>query len=185
VLRAVAYIGDADFKNDERLKYMPAFIRGSMWGPTAFNQNQRAAEDNAVAKRVFMKQLEIVGAMQRAGVRIIAGTDTPNPYVFPGFSLHDELALLVKAGLTPMEALQAATRNAAEYAGQLATVGTIEKGKIADLVLLDGDPLSDIANTKRIDSVIVGGRLVDSRAITEMLSKVEATSNPKGVINDK
>jgi imidazolonepropionase-like amidohydrolase len=178
VLRAIAYIGDADFRSDERLKYMPAFIKSGMWGPTAFGQNQRAAEDNAVAKRVFLKQLEIIGAMQRAGVRIIAGTDTPNPYVFPGFSLHDELALLVKAGLTPMEALQAATRNAAEYAGQLATVGTIEKGKIADLVLLDADPLSEIANTKRINSVIVGGRLVDRAAIAEMLSKVEASGKP-------
>jgi imidazolonepropionase-like amidohydrolase len=176
VLRAIAYIGDADFRSDARLKYMPAFIKSGMWGPTAFGQNRRSAEDNAVAKRVFQKQLEIIGAMQRAGVRIIAGTDTPNPYVFPGFSLHDELALLVKAGLTPMEALQAATRNAAEYAGQLATVGTIEKGKIADLVLLDADPLSDIANTKLINSVIVGGRLIDRTAITAMLSKVEATN---------
>lgn len=80
--------------------------------------------------------MEIVGAMHRAGVKFLAGTDTPNPYVFPGFSLHDELALLVKAGFTPMEALQAATRNPAEYLGRLDSLGTIEESKIADLVLL-------------------------------------------------
>ena len=150
-----------------------------MWGPTAFGLNARTSEDNALAKRVFTRQLEIIRAMHLAGVRIIAGTGTPNPYVFPGFSLHDELALLVKAGLTPMEALQTATRNAAEYAGQLDVVGTIEKGKIADLVLLDADPLADIANTTRINSVVVGGRLLDRAAINSMLAKVEAANKKK------
>ncbi len=179
VLRSIAYMADADFRNDERLKYIPAFLKMSMWGPTAFGLNTRTSEDNALAKRVFTRQLEIIRAMHLAGVRIIAGTDTPNPYVFPGFSLHDELALLVKAGLTPMEALQTATRNAAEYAGQLDVVGTIEKGKIADLVLLDADPLADIANTTRINSVVVGGRLLDRAAINSMLAKVEAANGSK------
>lgn len=179
VLRALAFIGDDDFRNDPRMKYVPDYLRNTMWGPTAFGRNARTAEDNAGAKRVFQKNLEMIGAMNKAGVAIIAGTDTPNPYVFPGFSLHDELALLVKAGLTPMEALQAATRNAAEYLGLLDQTGTIEKGKSADLVLLDANPLVDIASTTRIRSVIASGRLIDRAALDEMLAKVEAMANPK------
>jgi imidazolonepropionase-like amidohydrolase len=106
-------------------------------------------------------------------VKILAGTDTAAPFVYPGFSLHDELALLVHAGLTPMQALQSATSRAAEFMGKSATQGTIEKGKVADLVLLDADPLADIQNTSRIRAVVVRGRLLDRAALDEMLSSVE------------
>src|SRR5207244_5453779 len=136
-------------------------------GADSFGLKRRTADDNAGAKRVCQKSLEIVGAMRRAGVQIIAGTDTPNPFVFPGFSLHDELGLLVKAGLTPMDALQAATRNAANYLGMLDSAGTIEKGKLADLVLLDADPLADIRNTKKIKAVVVGGKFVNRAMLDE------------------
>src|SRR5919201_905900 len=112
--------------------------------------------------------------MRRAGVEFLAGTDALNPFCFPGFSLHDELALLVSAGLTPMEALQAATRNPARYLGTIDTFGTIEKGKTADLVVLDADPLADIHNTTRIAGVIVGGRYFPKTALDEMLAGIEA-----------
>jgi imidazolonepropionase-like amidohydrolase len=179
VLRSIAFIGDDDFRNDARLNYIPEFIRSGMWNQTAFGLNVRKPEDNAQAKRVFQKQLEIIGVMKRAGVEFIAGTDTPNPYVFPGFSLHDELALMVKAGFTPLEALQSATRNAAKYLGRLDSSGTIEKGKLADLVLLDQNPLADIGNTKKIRAVMMGGHLVERAALDEMLAKVEATNRKK------
>jgi imidazolonepropionase-like amidohydrolase len=174
VLRAIAFIGDESFRNDPRLRYIPASLRSTMWGPSAFGRDKRTAEDNASAKRVFQKQLELVQVMKRAGVPFIVGTDTPNPYVFPGFSLHDELAMFVQAGFTPMQALQAATRNAAQYLGKLDALGTIEKGKLADLVLLDASPLTDISNTKKIRAVVLGGRLVDRAMIDEMLAKIEA-----------
>ena len=179
VLRSIAFIGDDDFRSDARLNYIPEFIKNGMWNHTAFGQNVRTPEANATAKRVFQKQLEMIGAMKRAGVEFIAGTDTPNPYVFPGFSLHDELALMVKAGFTPLEALQAATRNAAKYLGRLDSLGTVEKGKLADLVLLDANPLADIGNTKRIRAVMTGGRLVEKSALDEMLAKVEAANRKK------
>ena len=115
----------------------------------------------------------VVGEMQFAGVKILAGTDTAAPFVCPGFSLHEELALLVHAGLTPMQALAAATSRAAEFMGKSATQGTIEKGKVADLVLLDADPLADIHNTSRIRAVVVRGRLLDRAALDELLSSVE------------
>jgi len=171
VLRAQAFIGDADFRNDLRLKYIQNFLRKQFW-EDGFGFSSRTAEDNARTRRVFQKQLEVVGMMKRAGVDFIAGTDTANPYVFPGFSLHDELALLVQAGFTPMEALQAATRDPARYLGRLDSVGTIEKGKIADLVLLDANPLAEIGNTRKINAVVVGGTLITRPELDKMLADV-------------
>ena len=88
--------------------------------------------------------------MHKAGVGFLAGTDEANPYCFPGFSLHDELAHLVEAGLTPLESLQAATINPARYLGKEPSQGTLAVGKDADLILLDADPLADIHNTTKI-----------------------------------
>ena len=114
------------------------------------------AEDVRVGRLLVRKQFELVAAMQRAGVKILAGTDLPPD----GLTLHEELALLTEAGLTPMEALQAATRNPAEFLGRLNSFGTVERGKIADLVLLDANPLEDIRNTRKIRAVFIGGKLV-------------------------
>jgi imidazolonepropionase-like amidohydrolase len=114
--------------------------------------------------------------MQRARVGILAGTDAGSaPYVFLGFSLHDELDLLVQVGLTPMEALQTATRNAARFMGKEMEMGTVEKGKLADLVLLDANPLIEISNTRKIAAVILGGKLLPRESLDDMLSKVVAT----------
>ena len=103
---------------------------------------------------------KLVGDMHRAGVEFLAGTDMgPSTPVVPGMGLHDELELLVQAGLTPMEALQSATRNPARYFGKLADMGTIEPGKLADMVLLDANPLEDIRNTRKIRLVVLKGRI--------------------------
>jgi imidazolonepropionase-like amidohydrolase len=131
----------------------------------------------AQGRKLFQRQLELVGDMHRAKVRFLAGTDTPNPFVFPGFSLHDELALLVQAGLSPLEALQTATRNPAEYFNQLDEFGTVEKGKTADLVLLEANPLLDIRNTKKIAAVVIGGKLILKPQLEEMLAEVEAAAS--------
>ena len=96
-----------------------------------------------------------------------------NPQCFPGFGLHDELALLVDAGLSPLAALQAATRNAADFMGQLDRRGTIEVGKTADLVLLDKDPLADIHNTRSIQAVVLRGKLYSRAALDAMLAKAQ------------
>ena len=115
--------------------------------------------------------------MYRAGVPILAGTDTMNPQCFPGFGLHDELALLVDAGLSPLAALQAATRNAADFMGQLDRRGTIEVGKTADLVLLDKDPLADIYNTRTIQTVVLRGKLYPRAALDAMLAKAQTLAS--------
>ena len=118
--------------------------------------------------------LRIVGKMNAAGVPVMAGTDTTAPYVFPGSSLHEELALLVQAGLTPMQALQAATKRPAELLGRLQTQGTIHQGKTADLLLLDANPLEDIHNSEKIRAVVLRGKLLDRKALDELLTKEES-----------
>ena len=112
--------------------------------------------------------------MRRHRVKILAGSDAPNPNAYPGFSLHDELEFLVAAGLTPIEALRAATVSPAEFFGKLDEMGTIETGKFADLVLLDADPLADIRHTRRIRAVVVNGRLLSRETLDEMLQKAES-----------
>lgn len=90
----------------------------------------------------------------------------PEPGAFPGFGLHDELRLLVEAGLTPLQVLQSATLNPARFLGRTDDLGTVEAGKLADLVLLDANPLEDIGNTRRIRAVVVDGRLLERPALT-------------------
>lgn len=144
------------------------------WG---VRRDHRSEDAKAGAKKVLQKEFEIVGAMQKAGVPILAGTDTGNPFCFPGFSLHEELALLVIAGLTPAEALRSATLNPAKFFGLDKTLGTIEVGKIADLVLLGANPLEDIRNTQRIKAVVSNGQLFDRRALDKLLADAEGAAN--------
>jgi imidazolonepropionase-like amidohydrolase len=173
VLRSSAFLGDENFRRDQRLRFIPPQIK-ERWSLRIANRNE---ENYANAKKVFQKQLEIVGAMRKAGVQLLAGTDTGNPFCFPGFSLHEELALLVIAGLTPVEALRSATLNPARFLGLEKTLGTIEQGKLADLVLLDANPLEDVRNTQRINAVVSSGRLFDRNALNKMLAQAEAATN--------
>jgi hypothetical protein len=108
-------------------------------------------------RREFGKFQELVGRMAREGVLLLAGTDTPEPQCTPGFSLHQELEMLVESGLTSAEALRAATLHNAMALRQQNNLGSIAPGKLADLVVLDADPLADIRNTRRIELVVRGG----------------------------
>jgi len=116
-------------------------------------------------RREFAKYQELTGLLYRAGVPLLAGTDTPEPFVPPGFSLHQELELLVQSGLPPAAALQAATLHNAQALGQERNLGSLEAGKLADLVILEANPLEDIRNTRKIFRVFRGGRAVDPRAL--------------------
>ncbi len=117
-------------------------------------------QDLAQLRRLLDGEIKLVGRMHAAGVQLLAGTDTPSPLVPPGASLHDELELFVRAGLTPAEALRTATVNPARCLKRTADLGTIEPGRYADLVLLTADPLADIRNTRAIGAVWVAGRKV-------------------------
>ena len=119
----------------------------------------------ADAKRRVAEILSNVGMLHQQGVLIALGTDTGFAYGFPGYSAHRELELLVRAGLTPMEALEAATRRAAEMIRADRAFGTIEVGKRADLLILGANPLTDIRNTRSLEAVVSEGRLVDRAAL--------------------
>jgi imidazolonepropionase-like amidohydrolase len=173
-----AQIDDPLIANDPRLKYLSREVRAK-WD-AGYYKNVPPEPRAAIVKLSrlqFDESERLVGLMYRAGVPILAGTDTMNPQCFPGFGLHDELALLVDAGLSPLAALQSATRNAAEFMGQLDHRGTIEVGKTADLVLLDKDPLADIHNTRSIQAVVLSGKLYRRAALDAMLAKAQTLTS--------
>lgn len=173
-----ASLDDASFANDPRLKYVKPSWR-NRWLAMTKDAVNTSSGDWSARKETIRKEKALVGKMQKAGVGILAGTDDANPYSFVGFGLHDELAMLVGAGLTPMQALQAATLNPAKFFNKLDSLGTIEKGKLADLVLLDANPLENIRNTGRIDGVVVNGRYFSKAALQQILDEVEAAAKKK------
>ena len=155
--RGAFFVDDDSFTQDPRLIYVLPWIR-SRWDE--YKQSLKSAEVVA-GRRVFDKWIAVTGEMYRAGVGLPAGTDASDePWVFAGSSVHDELGLLVQAGLTPLAALQTATINPAKYLGTTKVSGTITAGRIADLVLLDADPLVSIANTRRIHALVLRGRFL-------------------------
>jgi imidazolonepropionase-like amidohydrolase len=174
-------IDQTDFAHDARAKYAPAYWKDVTWKRfTEQIVHEFNSDDLATRKRFVEKELEVVNAMHRAGIPFLAGTDTPpGVYIFPGFSLHEELQRFVAAGFTPMEALQTATLNPAKFLGMEDRLGTIEKGKLADLVLLDANPLDDIRNTQRIAAVIVNGRYLSRAELDKMLREVEKAAKAK------
>jgi imidazolonepropionase-like amidohydrolase len=111
------------------------------------------------------KQIDLIAAMHKAGVKVLAGSDFSDWALVPGVDLHNELALLVLAGFSPMEALQAATVLPAQFLEKTADFGTVERGKTADLVLLDADPLESISHTRKIHAVVLGGRYLPIREL--------------------
>lgn len=164
--------------DDPLMRFIPKSQRWR-WDPRQDGRIQgRGIERQEIERQFYDKDRALIAPMRAAGVGFLAGTDTPDGFAFPGFSLHEELAQLVEAGLTPMEALQAATSNAANYFG-LKDVGTIAVGKRADLLLIDASPLEDIRNTRKISAVIVNGRYLSKEALSVILDKAagEADKN--------
>jgi hypothetical protein len=169
VYQPYAHGFDSASTHPEWAGYVPGIVQGGWQGA----EDRVTLPDSMVVRSFF--SFDRTRDLHRAGVKLLAGTDMPQAFVYPGFSLHEELALLVKSGLTPMDALRAATYNPAEYLGALDSLGNVAKGKVADLVLLDADPLADIHNTTRIDVVIANGRLFDAAARARLLSRVDST----------
>ena len=167
-----------DFSNDPDLRYAPASWRERSW--PKFKKGILEALDTdplPVREKFVLHELGVVKRLHDAGVPFLAGTDTPAGVgVLPGASLHRELERFVAAGFTPLEALQTATRNPAIFLGKLADFGTVAEGKVADLVLLDANPLDDIRNTRKIAAVVAGGRLYTRADLDRILAGVEEYS---------
>jgi imidazolonepropionase-like amidohydrolase len=168
-------VDDIDLSHDPLIKYAPASWKDHTWPMFVSDIKKDMDTDPLPVRKKFVQmELDMTLAMFRAGVPFMAGTDTAaGVHIFPGFSLHQELVLFQRAGLTPMQALQTATLNPAKFMGRTADLGTVEKGKLADLVLLDANPLEDIANTQRIRGVVLAGRYFDRPALDRMLRGVE------------
>jgi imidazolonepropionase-like amidohydrolase len=167
-------IEETDSGTDPLAKYAPLAWKERTWAMFTRDIKKGWSSDPLPDREAFVRaEFKMVNDMKKAGIGILAGTDTAaGVRVYPGFSLHTELELLVEAGLTPMEALQAATKNAAEYFG-LPDTGTIEEGKRADLVLLDANPLESISNTRKIRSVVLNGRYLSREDLDGLLHTIE------------
>ena len=170
------YLEDGTLPYADWLKYMPrSFWTNWKSSPGFVNPT---AQDLIDGKNDLRKSIEVVAGLRRAGVKVMAGTDAngPFPALIPGISLHEELRLFVQAGYTPAEALRTATLDPSRFLGKEKDFGSVERGKIADLVLLDADPLADIRNTQKINAVVLNGRLLDRKSLDEVLARLEAAS---------
>jgi len=154
------------FANPEQ-KRIPTAIRVD-W-PVPGNTPMPPATPTYI-QRVWNRYLEIVARMQADGVPLLAGTDTGDPWSYPGAELHEELELLVKAGLTSAQALRTATINPAKFLDAEDSFGNVQVGKLADLVLLDANPLDDIRNTRRIDGVFLGGEWSSKKKLDSLVA---------------
>jgi imidazolonepropionase-like amidohydrolase len=176
--RGGEFLDQRDLKHQPLDKYVPAYWRDVTWRRFTDEMMPELLRDPLpLRQQYFAENLKMVGAMNKAGVPFMAGTDTaPGVYIMPGFSLHDELANFVEAGFTPMQALQTATSNPARFLGMESELGSIEPGKIADMLLLAANPVDDIHNTQKIAAVFADGRFFDRAALDRILSGVEAAA---------
>lgn len=157
---------DPAFLSDSRMDYLDPLSRWAFKDDLAATASRYPGEAGASALETYFELgLDLTGKAYRAGVPILVGTDT----ALGGFRYHDELAHLVRAGLSPAEALKAATLDAASFAGVAHKFGSIERGKAADLVLLSANPLDDIRNTRRIELVVLAGRRYDNKGLNALL----------------
>jgi imidazolonepropionase-like amidohydrolase len=167
---AAYFVDDDAFLKDPRLAYvMPKIYK--RW---EHYRNSVKPEDLAAGKLLAKRWAQLAYELHSAGVGLLAGTDSSDePWTFAGFSLHDELRLLVDAGLTPLEAVQTATLNVAKFFGTTATSGSVSPGKVADLVLLDANPLENISYTQRIYAVVLRGRFLNRAKLDQILEQVK------------
>jgi len=177
VLRAKAILDEPSLVRDPRLRAVPDLVR-SAWGGIRAGQSGRPPAYWREKRARFRGELALTDAAWEDSVPLLAGSDAGALYTYPGSSLHDELVQLVRAGLTPAAALRAATLGPAEFLGATDSMGTVAAGKVADLVLLDADPLADIRNTRSIRAVVLRGRLFGRAALDSLLRSAGGPASP-------
>jgi imidazolonepropionase-like amidohydrolase len=166
---------DAILADTSSMQLVPSAVRRN-WEDRMGSEIGRTIRE--ILGPIVPLQAENVRLLNDAGVILLAATDVGIPMLVPGLSLHEELELLVAAGLTPLAALRAATVNPARVLGLADELGSVEAGKLADLVLLDADPLADIANTQRIRAVVADGRVYRRGDLDALLSGIRALDQP-------
>jgi hypothetical protein len=185
VLRVWGRLDDSKFTSDPRLAYVGKKSRERWQQRVAPQQRRWTNVEYNFARGIFEMDEHIVSAMFRSGVPLMAGTDAMNPFCFPGFGLHDELAMMVESGLTPLATLQSATINPTKFLSAIAAdstnldkldSGVIAPGKLANLVLLRADPLLDIHNTTQIQAVCLRGKYFDQPALAQLLESAKQTA---------
>jgi hypothetical protein len=174
--RRDALAGDSAFRHDPRSRYLFPLLQQDWLRHLDNMVTHDAAASGATLQDFYRKGLDLTGAAHRAGVRVLVGTDGGDAFSFPGSAVHDEMEELVRAGLTPLEALRAATLSAAEFLDLPDRYGSVAPGRRADLVLLDGNPLETVAHTRRIRAVFFGGYHLDRTRLDAMLADVERTA---------
>jgi imidazolonepropionase-like amidohydrolase len=161
-----------EFQDDPNLKYVAPGVR-MMWREALdiYSRTTTAAA-KATYKELYEYNIRMVGLFKQAGVRILAGDDFGGGWLIAGFGLHQEFRELAKAGLSPLEVLQTATLNGAQFLRRTATMGTVEEGKNADLVLLDANPIASVENLDRIWGVVLHGRYYSRSALDKMKDEI-------------
>ena len=161
---------DPSFRHNSALETIPYIVRKLLWEPDINRASQQGYDQAGefVHADFYAAASAQVGIANRLGVKLLAGTDNIDTYVFSGASLHDELGMLVEAGLTPLEAIQTATINAARFSGLDHEFGSVELGKHADLILLNENPLLDVSNTKDVFGVFMAGLYFDQEALATL-----------------
>lgn len=161
----------ANFHKDPNIKYMPKYMRKTFEPDFApFTE-----EEWKIGQDQHPINMKLVKILNEEGVLLLAGSDPG--LAIPGFGLHEELELLVEAGLTPLEALQTATINPAIFLNHINELGTVETGKLADLVLLNANPLKDISNTTDIHAVVIDGEYLDRNRLDKLMEKAASKYN--------
>jgi imidazolonepropionase-like amidohydrolase len=172
-VRAYEFGDDPHFRSDANLRYMPQAKR-QLWEGLAQQFPEKVPPAaQATLKQLFALQLNLVKLFERSGVKMLAGTDSGGQWVIPGFALHQEFDLLAQAGLSPLEILQMTTLNGAKFLGREKSMGSVEPGKDANLVLLDANPIASVQNLHKIYAVIRGGTYYSGDDLSAMKQTVE------------
>ena len=173
-LKTQDYGNDSVFRTDPNLMYVDK-TRRALWESIA-SQYAATITPGALTTlhNFYALQLKVVKLMQDAGVSMLAGSDLGGGLVIPGFSLHQEFKELARAGLTPLQVLQMTTTNGAQFVGRQTTMGSIDVGKNADLVLLSANPIADVANLDKISAVVMRGKYYSRSTLDALLASVAA-----------
>lgn len=163
-LRAMEFSDDMAFRKDPNLRYVPAEDR-QIWEDVANSFTKLPEASRATLRQLWDRQMKLVKLLDQSGVKMMAGTDFGGQWLVPGFSLHQEFDILAQAGLSPLRILQMTTLRGAQFLGREATMGTVEGGKEANLVLLGANPVASAANLHKVDAVILNGTYYDRQAL--------------------